>query len=443
MGYGSGPTSASAPPGAMAATEGDLFSRIGVVGLATLLIPMLSLLEVSLVGRLFVPEMLLAALLPFLLMARGHHLLRPFPQVFLVLIVVWMIGQVATDLYRDIPSSDYLRGWAKILFTGICFSSIYLLINNRPERIVLYFMGIAAGTILDINLTPSSTALEHPWKFGWAFPVTFSVFIAAVFASRLPFLSGRAWSALLAAIIGLLNLYLGFRSLGGVCLMASIYLGVWSFFAKPNRVPKPIKLSTVVLFSIAIVSFGLVIVESFSAVAKQGYLGRSAQEKFIYQGSGKFGLLLGGRQEILTSSRAVQESPVLGHGSWAKDPELTYHYAVFEHRRRIGYDAHDYVSTDLLPTHSHLFGAWVESGIIGAVFWIWILTLVARALVVLYRGDERLTPILVILAFQLLWDIPFSPFGAERRFTTTFFVIAMMWAIDRAGTARRQGKSSA
>jgi hypothetical protein len=34
----------------------------------------------------------------------------------------------------------------------------------------------------------------------------------------------------------------------------------------------------------------------------------------------KFGLLLGRRAEILSSSAAIMHSPIIGHGSWANAP---------------------------------------------------------------------------------------------------------------------------
>lgn len=421
-----------------AASEPARGITFGVMGLLALLVPMLHSLEVKLVGRLFVSELVLAALLPFMVLTRGRLLLKPFPAVFIAFMMAWLFSQVVTDLYRDTPSSDYLRGWAKIISTGICFVSLYLLINNKSERIVLYLAGLVIGLLLTHQFSPSKTAIAHPWKFGYAVPVTIAVFLFAVYAGK-RFLPGqRQLPSIMATIIGLINLYLGFRSFGGVCILTAIYLAVWGIFSNPRRDIGSVRLSTVVLFSLATLMAGGLVVEAFSIVAKQGYLGEKAQRKFRFQGTGDFGLLLGGRQEIFVSARAVRESPLLGHGSWAKDPELTYHYAIFELRRALGYPTNEYVDSDLLPTHSHLFGAWVEAGIVGAIFWIWVLTIVLRALSILYKDDQRLVPVLALVAFLLIWDIPFSPFGAERRFITTFFIVAMMYVIERASTRTRE-----
>lgn len=403
---------------------------LGPVNIVVLLIPILRPIEVNLIGRLFLPEIILTALLPFLLLARGRILRNPLPFVFLALVTVWLFGQITTDLMQGTPSQDYLRGWARILFTTACFASIYLLINNRRDRIALYFLGVVIGLLVDFFLAPSEYAARHPWKFGLASPITFGVFLLAAYSGKFPLLSTRFAPTAMAAAIGLINLYMGYRSLGGICLMVSIYLAIWPLFATSNKRPKKLKLRTVVGFSILILASGFTVVETFSFVAKTGYLGADAQRKFQFQGTGEFGLLLGGRQEIFVSARAVRENPVFGHGSWAKDPEFTYHYAIFELRRQLGYPTNEYISHDLLPTHSHLFGSWVEAGILGAVFWIWIATLGLRALALLYRCNDPMVPLFVFMAFHLLWDIIFSPFGAEARFTTTFVIISLMWVIE-------------
>jgi len=90
------------------------------------------------------------------------------------------------------------------------------------------------------------------------------------------------------------------------------------------------------------------------------------------QAHGEYGLIVGGRSEILVSAQAIMDSPILGHGSWAKNEEYA---AMLNYlRESMGYVAQGKHESGLIPTHSHIFGAWVEAGILGAVFWLWILT---------------------------------------------------------------------
>ena len=142
------------------------------------------------------------------------------------------------------------------------------------------------------------------------------------------------------------------------------------------------------------------------------------------QSSGKYGLLVGGRSEILVSGRAIFDSPFLGHGSWAKDDK--YSSLLMELRRQAGYVGGAYDEEDLIPTHSHLLGAWVEAGLSGAIFWACILCLPMLVLFRPHREVDCMAPLSAFVAFLLIWDILFSPYGAGLRIMTPYYVIFMM-----------------
>ena len=62
----------------------------------------------------------------------------------------------------------------------------------------------------------------------------------------------------------------------------------------------------------------------------------------------------------------------------------------------------------------------------GAVFWVWVLSLPIRGMAMLIRTNEILTPLFAFFGFLLIWDILFSPFGAELRIMTPYYIIVMM-----------------
>ena len=94
--------------------------------------------------------------------------------------------------------------------------------------------------------------------------------------------------------------------------------------------------------------------------------------------------MLGGRPEILVSSRAVLDSPILGHGSWAKDfkyNEMLNDLLIEQGKRENYLQDLDPDWRGLIPVHSHLMGAWVWAGILGAIFWAYIFWLVIKGIV--------------------------------------------------------------
>ena len=138
------------------------------------------------------------------------------------------------------------------------------------------------------------------------------------------------------------------------------------------------------------------------------------------------GLLLGGRGEILVSGQASLDSPLLGHGSWARDP--IYAAILAEKRAELGYKELDGGAgprDDLIPSHSYIFGAWVEAGIAGAVFWLFVLGFTIRTLLKV-SGSEPLLALFAFVGFTQLWDILFSPLGVLTRSTCPYFLAAMV-----------------
>jgi O-antigen ligase len=169
-------------------------------------------------------------------------------------------------------------------------------------------------------------------------------------------------------------------------------------------------------------------------------MGSEARNKYLIQSRGQYGLLLGGRNEIYASSQAIIDSPILGHGSWAKDRKYVL---ILLELRRAGYQIEDNIlKSDLIPTHSHFFGAWVEAGIMGALFWAWVLLLVVRIVTSLYLVRDPLVPLIVFLAINMLWDVLFSPYGHDRRIISDFSLVVLLFARDVLLAGRLMGKEA-
>jgi hypothetical protein len=100
-------------------------------------------------------------------------------------------------------------------------------------------------------------------------------------------------------------------------------------------------------------------------------------------------------------------------------------------KRQLGYVTGPANNLGLIPTHSHFFGGWVEAGLIGAIFWGWVLSLPLRAIIRLFHSNDPHMPLLSFIAFFLIWDILFSPFGAIRRFLIPFYTIVMIDILNR------------
>ena len=151
------------------------------------------------------------------------------------------------------------------------------------------------------------------------------------------------------------------------------------------------------LFLLAAAAVVGIALNAYTNLAATGALGLPAQQKLEVQGTGRYGILLGGRPEVLLSVRAIVDSPLIGHGILARLPEDSI-LRVAGALRQLGYVELSSVLADqeLTRAHSHLFGAWMEAGLAGALFWIAVLVLVIRSLL---RGLKVLHPLGVLASF--------------------------------------------
>ncbi len=396
--------------------------------LIALLVPALMFLEVKIGGRLFLSEILLAGMLPWLFKVRSHLLAGAMQRRFFQLALFWLLAQMISDLVCDTPFVDWSRGWAKIIFLVINFTAIYLLLANRVERYFMFAAGIALGQIMAYFFNPNVFAAGLPWKFGYGHALTLLVILVA---SRLSLAqAGRLVPAAAMLGMGLINFYMGFRSLGLICLLGGLVL--------VTRTSQASGLKAMVKFTTLIGLTMVAVMSIYSLAASHGYFGEKEQQRYARQSAGAAGVLVGGRSEILASSQAVMDSPIIGHGSWAKDPK--YVQIMNDKLEKLGYQDKALSDSDLIPSHSYLMGAWVEAGVVGAIFWLFALYVTVRGLIASYSIHFYILPLILFEAFSFLWDIPFSPFGAEARLYAAFTLALMIFSLRLARESEAAGE---
>lgn len=403
------------PPGRMSSLRAGVRRQLAgrdALDIWAFTLPAVSFLGFTIIGRLFLTEILLLALLPWLWRARD----RPVPpRWFLVLWAGWLLSQIVTDVLVGSALRDYARGWAGIVFTLTNFAGILILVST-PTRARLFALGLAVAGLLAFVFVPQPFAASDPWKWGLALPVGLAMAagLSGRAGARLPWLTVAAFVA-----FGSLNLLLGYRTLGGVSLLAAGYLSLCAVVGRRRSADFQSGLHAVLGLAF-VAAASLAVVGLYSMAASQGLLGQEAQAKYLHQ-AGAFGAILGGRPELLASTQAILDSPVLGHGSWAKDPK--YAELLVKRQKALGYGVTpEYVGADLIPTHSYLFGAWVWAGFLGAVFWFTVGGVVIWLLANLYPLQVEVAPLLVLSAMLLLWDIAFSPYGSGSRITAPYAV---------------------
>lgn len=383
-------------------------------------VPAVSFLEFVLVGRLSVSEVLAAAMLPWLLGSRDR--LR-VPRWFILLWAGWFISQVLTDIVVGSAFADYSRGLSRILVTLTSLVAILALVST-PRRARLFALGLAVAGVAGYFVAPSLFTAADPWKWALALPVglLLAAAVSGTTGLRMPWLVVVAFLA-----FGALNLFLGFRSMGGVAMMTSAYLILNSVAGHRTAALRPsIGRAVLGVISCVVIAFGVLFV--YESAAASGLLGATAQTRYYTQSEGSLGVILGGRPESLVSTQAILDSPILGHGSWARDPK--YDELLSDRRISLGYEdiPTDPADIGVIPAHSFLLGAWVEGGLLGGVFWLGIAGMAGWLLLNLYAVRWTMTPLLVFSTTLLLWNIAFSPYGEAERFAAPYAIALCLLA---------------
>lgn len=427
-------------PVSQAASTQHLGSKELGARILTFVIPVMIAVEVPGLGTIYLAELCLIGLLPVLVVMRGRMLLSKALAFILALGLLYFSAQVITDIIRETPFDDYARGWSRILFLLFSFVSTYLLIGNDRARLICYACGLVVGAALFLIANNPMSAIG--WKFGFAGPTTTLMLIGFSLVPVLRSPRSLIGPGFLIAL-GAFSALMSYRSWGGILMLCAAFLSIPAILRLFGLRPKPLSYGRMLVMAIILFATGFGAIKVYGMAAESGMLGERSRQKYEAQSAlGDLGILLGGRSESLVTVQAIQDSPLIGHGSWAKDR----HYAELRQLMlyRLGFiNRFIEPETDLIPTHSHLLGSWVEAGVGGALFWIGILCLIAGALRHLYASDDPLRPYLVFLMFLFIWDILFSPFGAQRRLTNGFLMVAVLFALNACAMNWRQRQSPA
>ena len=297
---------------------------------------------------------------------------------------------------------------------------MYFLTRASISRLFTFILGLAFGHIIAFLFFPSEFAIDYPWKFGLAVPFG----MLTVLFSSMTFRNNRVISAFILVLFGICSILLAGRSIGGVFILSGIltwYLS-GSYIRRNN-----ILWDNVYIFIILIGVTAGAVYQGYSYVAENGYLGEVSRLKYLHQSSSQYGLLLSGRVEVFASTQAISDSPIFGHGSWARDwkyIDLLQKIREYDSENTTSYIPED----NLIPSHSHILGAWVESGVLGALFWFYILWSIFHCFKNIKSKKTEYLPIIIWALIMLVWDLFFSPMGAYQRVLSGFYILVVLYA---------------
>ena len=398
------------------------------------IITLISKLYIRILGNVYFSELILLAIFFVCIVLSKKSFKDRFfflkeQKIFLILCFFWLLGQVITDAWRQNDIENSLKGAALISFFIIDFIGLSILINSSKKRIIYALLGLGLSNYLVFFIQPNEYMINVPWKFGIGTGTILTLLsILLIFNPEKKIrCNNNTLGILILACLSAISFLMNSRSMGGVLFLSSLILLISknNFISTYIKSIHGIKLVATLLFVFPIIYISTISV--YSHVAASGYLGEEAKLKY-YQQSGDYGVLLGGRTELIVSTQAVIDSPFIGHGSWVEDPKYK---SLMLRLSDLGYDINEQAildsESDLIPTHSFLMGAWVWAGLLGAIFWLYTIQLYIKNISKLAFGNHCFKPIYLYIFLIAIWNILFSPFGSVVRLS---FALSMVLLFD-------------
>jgi O-antigen ligase len=324
------------------------------------------------------------------------------------------------------------------------FLALYWLLTT-PRRVLVWLLAFSVGIGLKALLVYADPALQ--WKFGLGAAAFFGAVAVVLLLDghgsprTVPHPPSvvRARAVALLALVGVLatvaSLWFNARSAAAAFALSAMLMLLCLSETSRARASRMIRRRWGVSLLIALVLlYGLA--RAYVSATEAGWLGQEAQSRLALQlletRDPVFGLIAGGRGEFFASLQAILDAPIIGHGSWARSAE--YYGVYVDTLRRMGAaematimehvgrrDGH------ILPTHSHVLGAWVEAGIAGAAFWVAVAWMLAVACARALRAPTAIGLVLLCALPGQIWALAFSPLGADGR---------LFWALLLVGACR-------
>ncbi len=407
------------------------------VGLLAIAFGLSGSINMRLGAELFGSDIFVLAALPFALYYLASKL-QPLPRPLtttLWLTGLWLVAAALSDIVNHAAVFNWLRGLSIIAVFAISLLIISVFIAGRRTYERMFLISLLIGLYAWQYLTLESQTFGERWKFELGVPTVIA--LALVFDQRRWLSRARLFVELLVlGTVGIVSLFLDFRSLAGFTFLA-VFVGLYKLIRSSVRQRAPVAQSPAqVKFSnmlgpVAIIGIAILLSAGIyvHALTHDWLSSRMAQRIERSQAKG-FGpimdAIVGSRPQLLITSYAIQQRPILGYGSW---PQNCSFVELFRAREaRLGIVAPVGLANEirnggcLIPTHSYLFGAWVWAGILAVPLWLYLLW---RAGVWLIRAARdvnyfELAPFL--MGTTLIWDILFSPFNGRARLTAAFYL---------------------
>jgi hypothetical protein len=401
-----------------------------LMDVAVAILGVTSLYSVRLVGDLPIAEILMLVLLPFLLAVRGRLIFRKELLPIYGLCALWLFAQILSDLSHGMTApQQWMRSYAAITFFSFDIMLMAALTSGSTRRKLIFLGAFAVSSLIRVRFFPLPVMAEEPWKFGYADGVINLTLLVSCF-----FYARRRNAVVVLLLLGLIgiNLIENFRSplLFLFVVLAIVIPVIPERIGSLQLLPRKgsaLRVISIVAFSLAA---GLAARQVLAWATEKGLSGEEGREKNEAQAVAGSGIqfLFSARPEFPVATKAVADSPLLGHGSAPDEPK--YREMLNDMLEEMGQQSQLEDELELMggliPVHSFLLQAWVSAGVLGSLIWFYLLALCVKSIVRVAIVLPPTAPYITFLFILFFWNIFFSPFGSTERLTVACTILLMV-----------------
>lgn len=387
--------------------------------------------QIHLIGYIGLSELVVAVSAPFVYARHSSAMKRDGMSAILSLAVMAIVGCVLSSLINGSSFSQFIRGFAQTYMTWAALVVGYHLLSGNIMSYKWFILGGFLSGILSIYFMQGAAVTA-----GGAYGVTGDAAVEMVKGSVL-FWKNRIlpvmnlpismfylqcpypYSVIAPMIYAFLGMYMSSGSGRGTFVVVMVSSALLAIGGKtPRRLSKLRKYLWFYMILGMVFLSGLKTVYSWAA--STGRLGEHAERKYKDQtqkGTDALSMLISGRVDFFVGLYACLQKPIAGYGPWPIDKEgyrarFLLKYGTDEEVKNAIEFASVY-SMKGIPAHSHLVGYWLEYGVLGLPFWLYVLWLLFRYL---KQDVEKMPALFGWLALAIpgmAWSILFNPYSSR------------------------------
>ncbi|MEN3975970.1 hypothetical protein [Emcibacter sp. SYSU 3D8] len=369
--------------------------------------------------------------------------------IYLVLLGLWVLGIVLSDLVNGSGFDLFFRGVARPLVVLSMFVACFGLLRKHPRAFLWFFLGLLVSASGNLIFETDFRVSDHLEKLSYGYaafvytPMVFAVTtIAAFFLARY----NAALPTLLFVAVFLLVSERFSRTTAASFLAAAAIFHLVLLLRSAVGTRRFGPGSVMMMVFIALIG-GYLALQAYIGLAVSGAFGDRLAGKVLMQiraptSDDVINMFLSARYALVSNYLMIVENPIFGSGSWPVEGPY-----VIKALRFLGIEIPPVVYLDIVARrgtgHSILFGNWANYGPLVIPFWIYIFSRTLAFFKDLVLSRSRLYWLVAPYLITFLFSIPFNNLSSLNRIFAALIPAAMIVATVAVRDARQNGSAVA